>query len=164
MRTSVVLAVVAAALFVTGPSLAARQRPNLSGTWTFLESRVTTRDGQDVPAHILFVDGGGFNCAAACTIVQDARTLRVSRPEENGKKPRDIVLTFEAGRGAGSPSADDAAAGARWDGQKLLVTNSMGTMTIHQTIAVQKDRMVVTSQLTTGTTPGEIRRQTYVRH
>jgi hypothetical protein len=36
-------------------------------------------------------------------------------------------------------------------------------MTIHQTIAVQKDRMIVTSQMTTGTTPGEIWRQTYVR-
>jgi hypothetical protein len=87
----------------------------------------------------------------------------VSRPEEKGKKPRDIVLTF-ASSGTGAQSAHDDAASARWDGQKLLVTNSIGTMTIHQTIAVQRDRMVVTSQMTTvGADPGEIWRQTYVR-
>ncbi len=163
MRTAVVvLAVVTAALFVAGPRLVARQRPSLSGTWTFLESQVTTRDGQDAPAHILFVDGAGFNCGAACTIVQDGRTLRVLRPEEKGKKPRDIVLTFVSS-GTSAQSAHDNDASARWDGQKLLVTNSMGTMTIHQTIVVQKDRMVVTSQMTVGTAPGEIWRQTYVR-
>lgn len=162
MRTSVVLAIVTAALFVAGPRLVARQRPSLSGTWTFLESQVTRRNGQVAPAHILFVDGAGFNCGAACTIVQDGRTLRVSRPEENGKKPRDIVLTF-APTETGAQSAHDGDATAKWDGQQLLVTNSMGTMTIHQTIAVQKDRMIVTSQMTTGTTPGEIWRQTYVR-
>jgi hypothetical protein len=164
MRTWVVLAIATAGLLLSGQRVAARQRPSFSGTWTFLEAQATTRDGRTMPAHILFVSGAGFNCGAQCTIVQDDRTLRVSRPAENGTTPPDLVLTFEAGGdGAPSPQPQTNGAHAKWDGDTLLVTQSMGPMTIRQTIARQQNRLVVTSRSIVGTDQGEEWRQTYVR-
>jgi hypothetical protein len=162
MRTSVVLAVMAAGILLSGEGAAAQQRPSFSGTWTFLEAQATTRDGRTLPAHILFVSGAGFNCGARCTIVQDARTLRVSRPAENGTKPPEAVLTFETGSPQSSqPHTNDAH--AQWDGHMLFVTQSIGTATIRQTIALQQNRLIVASRSIVGTDQGEEWRQTYVR-
>ncbi len=164
MRTWVVLAIATAGLLLSGQRVAARQRPSFSGTWTFLEAQATTRDGREVPAHILLVSGAGFNCGAQCTIVQDARTIRVSRPAENGTTPPDLVLTFEvSGDGAPSPQPQTNGAHATWDGDTLLVTQSMGPMTIRQTIARQQSRLIVTSRSIVGTDQGEEWRQIYVR-
>jgi hypothetical protein len=162
MRTWVVLAIATAGLLLSGQRVAARQRPSFSGTWTFLEAQATTRDGREVPAHILLVSGAGFNCGAQCTIVQDARTIRVSRPAENGTTPRDLVLTFAADDPQ-SAQPQTNAAHATWDGDTLLVTQSMGPVTIRQTIVRQQNRLIVTSRSIVGTDQGEEWRQTYIR-
>jgi hypothetical protein len=169
----VVLALVAAMLafsvgsssgpLLAGPRSAVRQPPNLSGTWTFLESQATKLDGQTVSAHFLIVSGAGFNCGAVCTIAQDARTLRVSRPEEKGRKPRDIALTFASPQKEEGQSAHENPLTATWDGRTLVVTKSIGTVTTRQTIVLQENRLIVTSRMAVGTDSGEIWRQVYVR-
>jgi hypothetical protein len=45
----------------------------------------------------------------------------------------------------------------------LLVTQSIGTATIRQTIALQQNRLIVASRSIVGTDQGEEWRQTYVR-
>lgn len=142
----------AVGLLLCGQAPSAQRRPDFSGTWVFLEAEATvTRSGGRGPVRVLEVSGAAFNCGAQCTIVQNARTLTVSRPApENAPQRPDVVLNLNTG-------------GAQWEGNNLVVTQSMGVLQIRQVIALEKDRLIVTSLIVTTSVDDAPVRQTYVR-
>jgi len=126
-------------LLLLPTSSLAQARPDLSGTWEWQGAEGVSRDGVKGPVNVIEVSGGAFNCGKVCTLVQTTKALTISRPadDKTPKRP-DVVLTL--GAVSGSPQA-------HWDGERLVVTNSLGVITTKQTIVRQGKKLIVTSEV-----------------
>lgn len=123
--------------------LLAQNRPDFSGTW-----------GTEGGSKPITVSGGVFNCGSECTITQTASTLTVSRPAEGqGAKPRDIVINLDSTSTATSP--------AKWDGDKLVLTRTLGPTKVVQTLSFEGGVLTVVSEAS----PGDVGplKQTFVK-
>ena len=137
MRLRKIIMISGISLLLLPPFAIAQTRPDLSGTWEWQGAEGVSRDGVKGPVRVIEVSGGAFNCGKVCTIVQTTKALTVSRAADD-KTPKhpDVVLTFGGVTGS---------AQAQWDGEKLVVTNSMGVITTRQTIIRQGKTLIVTS-------------------
>jgi hypothetical protein len=135
-------------------TLTAQSKPDLSGTWLFATRESVqsgTNRGKVIRPTVGYLSGAAVNCMAECTIVQDDRTLTISRAtDESGLKPPDVVLNLD-----GRPSViteirnsrrSEFTASARWDGGKLVVTHSIGQLAITQTLALVDGTLTVTNE------------------
>jgi hypothetical protein len=136
MRLRRIITIGGISLLLLPPFAAAQTRPDLSGTWEWQGAEGVSRDGVKGPVRVIEVSGGAFNCGKVCTIVQTTKALTVSRPaDDKTPKRQDVVLAFGA---TGSAKAE-------WDGENLVVTNSMGVITTKQTLIRQGKTLIVTS-------------------
>ena len=124
-----------------------------------------TRNGEGKgPVRIIEVSGAAFNCGVECTIKQSGQALlTVSRvPGEDGVTRPPVVLEIVPGDVTHQP-VGPAGTMATWEGDQLVVTRSMGVLSIRQTITIERGQLVVASLVDTGR-PDDIRsRQTYSR-
>jgi hypothetical protein len=147
------------------PGLSAQRPPDLSGTWVYAgaEASATRNGGGKGPARIIEVSGAAFNCGIECTIAQEGQTLTISRtPGEDGAKRPPAVLQIATGDGPNQP-VGPAGTLAKWEGEQLVVTRSMGVLSIRQAITIERGQLVVASLVDTGR-PDDLRSvQTYSR-
>lgn len=136
-------------------SMLAQSRPDLSGSWELQGAEGVGRGGVKGSVHVLEVSGGAFNCGRICTIIHARQSLTVSRlADDKAPKRQDVVLAI----GGVTGSAE-----ARWDGDKLVVSNSLGVITTKQTIARQGNKLKVTSWIVApGADPSPVV-QTYIK-
>jgi len=106
---------------------------DFSGTWTFVEvaggsTRGTPGSGNQRTPNI---SGAAFNCGQECTITQKDGKITISRPAlETGPKPPDVVLAIDG-------------ASAKWEGQKLIVTRTLGPTSVTQTLALDNGKLSI---------------------
>lgn len=168
MRALAVVIVATVGLLLTSQGLSAQRKPDFSGTWVYVAAEAAvTRNGGKGPVRVIEVSGAAFNCGVQCTIVQNAQTFSVSPAAlENGVKRPDVVLNIAGGESTVTQSLQPLVqypANAEWNGDQLVVTRSMGVLSIRQTIALEKNQLIVTSLIMTGGPDDAPVRQTYAR-
>lgn len=135
----------AALFFVT--AFSAQSKPNFSGKWVVDETAAGNTGG---------AGGAGFSCGGACTISQDAATLKVDRAQGDRTFPSTFKLdgTESKNQGPGQGGMTDVVTVAKWDGNKITFTTKrqvQGTaMTSVQTVSMVGATMVVEGLLDRG--------------
>lgn len=132
-------------------TLAAQSKPDFSGTWV-LDRKAQTSGGRGGGGTVSMVSGAPVNCGTECTIVQNAKTLTISRRvSQEGVKAPDVVLNLDGGEStivqSLSPRVEYTAT-AKWDRDRLVVTRSMGYFNIVQTIEHDDGKLSVASAFT----------------
>jgi len=121
-----------AAVSMTG-AWTGQSTPDFSGTWTFLEVTGGSTRGASTPGKQRSpnISGAAFNCGNECTITQKDGKLSISRPApEQGVKPADVVLPIDG-------------ATAKWDGQKLIITRTLGPTSVTQTLSLDNGKLSI---------------------
>ena len=157
-RTIVALAI---STSLAAPLSAQTRRPDFSGKWVWVESRVSgggrsgeaPADGTRSSVHTS--SGAAFNCGRECTIAQKGATLTIDNAQladYKGKDPseRTPPVTFRIdGREAEvvdsfNPSAR-LTASAKWDGNKVQIASRSGASSISRTqlLSLEDGNLVV---------------------
>ena len=127
--------------------VAAQNRTDFSGHWSLVTSqsggggggRSGSRGNEGVK--VSYVSGAAINCGIECTIVQDPKALKILGPvHQQGMKFPDVVLSLD---GRESTVAQFLKTLAKWDGDKLVVTSSMGSSTATQTMSVEDGKLTI---------------------
>jgi hypothetical protein len=167
MRTVNSIASAIALVLMVAGTPSAQNRPNVAGTWTVVAdaaaavgtvARPGSRGGLSATDANRGSGGGGiggaaFRCHPTCTMIQTATTLTITRPvNPDGTTPPVVVLNLDgsespnqqAGRQGGPPTPYVAI--AKWDGNKLVVTRSLGSqqhlLTV-QTLSLESGNLTI---------------------
>jgi hypothetical protein len=116
---------------------------DFSGHWVLVDAK-TGEGAEATPSSQVDIRGGAVNCVKECTLVQKDGTLTISRPpDQNGTAPRDVVLSLD-----GHQSSFNAL--VKWDGPKLVVTRSILTTSVTQTISLESGQLVIVTAFNSG--------------
>jgi hypothetical protein len=137
------LLVLIATLLIGNDAAEVQRKPDFSGTWTLAHYRIGDKvvwsQGSGGSQNAM-VGGAAVNCGLRCTITQTANTLTVSRAANGGAQPPDEVVFLD-----GRPMANQAA--VEWDGSRLTLVRRFAGIVVTQTLAVEKDRLIVVAAL-----------------
>lgn len=142
MRTNALIAGALALAITAAPTLA--QAPNFAGSWTLVPDPNAAGGGGG--------GRGGTLLGQGATVIQDAKTLTITRTTPNGDVKTVYNLDGSESKNMvmGRGGQMEQVSTARWDGAKLVITTSfqMGgnAMTRTQTLALDSSgQLVVTS-------------------
>jgi len=138
--------------------------PDFSGNWTHASSTYAGRGrggtgtlGVEREVRVTIHSGAPVNCGTACTIVQDASTLTLSRTDQPGTTPPDngpVVLNLD-----GSESTITQVEGstfpatAKWEGEKLVVTRGGPYSGVTQVLSMVNGQLTVVTRFTSSDAP-----------
>jgi beta-lactamase regulating signal transducer with metallopeptidase domain len=145
---------------------------DFTGTWALVSSTYAGRGrggtgtpGVEREVKVIFASGAPVNCGTECTIVQNAKTLTISRVDQSGSWVPDIgvvVLNLDGSESTFTQSnGSQFAASARSDGDTLVVTrNTSARASVTQTLSIDKGKLTVVTKFSLGDAPVTL---TYVK-
>jgi len=134
------IGIIAAAVLAVA-TMAFAQKPDFSGSWA-----------PDVPADAAAGGGGGRGGGGPMTVKQTATELTVERAGRGGGAPMATVYKLDGSETkVMMGQMGEAAATAKWDGNKLVITTKAGENTTTQTWSL--DAGVLTIDRTGGRGP-----------
>jgi len=94
------------------------------------------------------VSGAAANCKIECTIAQDDKSVTISLPADaKGMKPRDTLLLFAGEMEAVSSRPQTDAYRAKWEGDRLVVSNSVAFVSITQQLFIENGQLTIASKV-----------------
>jgi beta-lactamase regulating signal transducer with metallopeptidase domain len=138
---------------------------DFTGTWALVSSTYAGRGrggtgtpGVEREVKVSFASGAPVNCGTGCTIVQNAKTLTISRADQPGTRPPDIgvvVLNVDGSASTFTQSnGSEFAASARLDGDTLVVTrNTSARASVTQTLSIEDARLKVVTRFSLADAP-----------
>jgi hypothetical protein len=139
---------------------------DFSGAWALVSSRYAGRgrgrtgagEAGEREVKVSIASGAPVNCGIGCTIVQDARTLTISRSVEPVAPPPDIgvvVLNLDGSESTITQSnGGQFAANAKFDGAMLLVTRDIAfSYSVTQTLSIEDDKLKIVTTFSAADAP-----------
>jgi hypothetical protein len=145
---------------------------DFTGTWTLVSSTSAGRGrgrtggggGQEREVKVSIASGAPVNCGTECKIVQNAKTLTISRVDQPGMTPPDVgvvVLNLDGRESTVTQSnGGEYAANARSDGDMVVVTRDMTHSSVTQTLSIEEGKLTVLTRFSLGDAPATL---TYVK-
>jgi hypothetical protein len=113
---------------------------------------------------VSIASGAPVNCGTECTIVQNATTLTITRPDQPGTTPPDIgvvVLNLDGSESTITQSnGGEYPAKAKWDGSNLMVTRDTAYSSVTQTLSIEDGKLTVLTAFSAADAPVTL---TYVK-
>ncbi len=144
---------------------------DFTGTWVLVSSTYAGRGrggtgvyGVEREVKVSIASGAPVNCGTECTIVQNARTLTISRADQPGSTPPDVgmvVLNLDGSESTITQSdGGEFAAHAKPDGGTLVVTRDMTYSFVTQTLSLEDGKLKVVTRFSRADAPTTL---TYVK-
>jgi hypothetical protein len=139
---------------------AAQSRPNLSGNWVLVSATASgTGRGENSsgerPIKSNTASGAAFNCGRECTIVHKGQALTIDKAllASNPNPAPAVTLQLNGRQMSVLDSFNpprEIPVTAKWNGNKLEITSTMGRMTTQLVTVDASELVVVTSSGTDG--------------